>query len=83
MQKLIGKRLEEELESGIQTIFYQINTSITTKGKKPSVTLYLNLDKEDEYIEENRKIAEEIQKQEPEECFISDKKMKKLKERKL
>ena len=52
----------EELVSGVQTIQYQINTLVTTNGKRPSITLFL-YSHEDEYEEENALIIEEILKQ--------------------
>lgn len=63
MEQFIHDRLYDELKSGVQTIQYQINTLMTTNGQSPFVTLFLNLDKEDEYIEENAMIIEEILKQ--------------------
>ena len=63
MNKLIDARLREELKSGVQTIQYQINTLMTTNGQSPFVTLFLNLDKDDEYLEENAMIVEEILRQ--------------------
>ena len=57
------KRLKTELAAGVQTIQYQINTLMTTNGQSPFVTLFLNLDEENEYIEENAMIVEEILKQ--------------------
>ena len=57
------ERRQEDLESGVQTIQYQINTIMTTNGQTPFVTLFMYLDKEDEYIEENAMIIEEILKQ--------------------
>jgi len=57
------ERRQEELASGVQTIQYQINTLITTNGKSPLVTMYINIDEKDEYIEENVMIIEEILKQ--------------------
>ena len=53
-------RIADELRSGVQTIQYQINTLMTTNGQSPFVTLFLNLDKDDPYIEENAMIIEEI-----------------------
>lgn len=61
--KLINNLLQDELKSGVQTIQYQINTLMTTNGQSPFVTLFLNLDKDDEYIEENAMIVEEILRQ--------------------
>lgn len=63
MDQLVEDRLRDELRSGVQTIQYQINTLMTTNGQSPFVTLFLNLDKEDEYIEENAMIIEEILRQ--------------------
>lgn len=57
------QQLQGELSAGVQTIQYQINTLMTTNGQSPFVTLFLNLDKDDEYIEENAMIIEEILKQ--------------------
>lgn len=63
MEQFIDDRVRDELKSGVQTIQYQINTLMTTNGQSPFVTLFLNLDKEDEYIEENAMIIEEILRQ--------------------
>lgn len=63
IDQIISDRLYDELKSGVQTIQYQINTLMTTNGQSPFVTLFLNLDKDDEYIEENAMIIEEILRQ--------------------
>ncbi len=63
IEQLVSDRLYDELKSGVQTIQYQINTLMTTNGQSPFVTLFLNLDKDDEYIEENAMIIEEILRQ--------------------
>lgn len=63
IQQIIADRLYDELKSGVQTIQYQINTLMTTNGQSPFVTLFLNLDKDDPYIEENAMIIEEILRQ--------------------
>lgn len=63
IEQLVEDRLRDELKSGVQTIQYQINTLMTTNGQSPFVTLFLNLDKDDEYIEENAMIIEEILRQ--------------------
>ncbi len=63
LEELVDQRLQAELSSGVQTIQYQINTLMTTNGQSPFVTLFLNLEKNDEYIEENAMIIEEILKQ--------------------
>jgi len=53
-------RVKDELSSGVQTIQYQINTLMTTNGQSPFVTLFLELDEKDEYLEETAQIIEEI-----------------------
>lgn len=63
LEKMVRDRLQDELRSGVQTIQYQINTLMTTNGQSPFVTLFLNLEKDDEYIEENALIIEEILRQ--------------------
>lgn len=63
MEKLLSDRIQEELRAGVQTIQYQINTLMTTNGQSPFVTLFLYLDKDDEYIEENAMIIMEILRQ--------------------
>ncbi|MDE6557779.1 MAG: anaerobic ribonucleoside-triphosphate reductase [Clostridia bacterium] len=62
-KKIVDMRLKTELKAGVQTIQYQINTLMTTNGQSPFVTLFLYLDDNDEYIEENAMIIEEILKQ--------------------
>ena len=59
LEQMAQDRLQDELRSGVQTIQYQINTLMTTNGQSPFVTLFLNLDTNDEYIEENAIIVEE------------------------
>ena len=59
LEQMAQDRLQDELRSGVQTIQYQINTLMTTNGQSPFVTLFLNLDPNDEYIEENAIIVEE------------------------
>ena len=61
--RLLEKELKEELSAGVQTIQYQINTLMTTNGQSPFVTLFLNLEADDEYAEETAMIIEEILKQ--------------------
>ncbi len=63
IEQITQTRLRTELRQGVQTIQYQINTLMTTNGQSPFVTLFLNLQKDDEYIKENAMIIEEILKQ--------------------
>ena len=63
IEELVDVRVRHELESGVQTIQYQINTLMTTNGQTPFVTLFLQLEENDPYIKENAMIIEEILKQ--------------------
>ena len=54
IEKLTSQRLKKEITSGVQMLEYQINTLITSNGSTPNVALFINLDKDDEYIEENK-----------------------------
>ena len=62
-EESIQSLVQEQLEAGVQTIQYQINTLMTTNGQAPFVTLFLELDEKDEYIEYTSRIIEEILKQ--------------------
>ena len=63
IEQIVEDRLKDELKSGVQTIQYQINTLMTTNGQSPFVTLFLNLQKDGEYVKENAMIIEEILRQ--------------------
>lgn len=63
LEKAVNKMLKRELEAGVQTIQYQINTLMTTNGQSPFVTLFLEIPEGDEYEEEISLIIEEILKQ--------------------
>ena len=63
VEKLARERMKDELRAGVQTIQYQINTLMTTNGQSPFVTLFLHIDKDDEYVQENAMIVEEILRQ--------------------
>ena len=63
IEKIVAQKMEREIFAGVQTIQYQINTLMTANGRVPSVTLFLNLKKEDPYIKENAMLIEEILKQ--------------------
>ena len=62
-KEIVDMRVSESLKAGVQTIQYQINTLMTTNGQSPFVTLFMYLDENDEYIDENALIIEEILKQ--------------------
>ena len=57
------ERRQEDLETGVQMIQYQINTLMTTNGQTPFVTIFMYLDETNEYIDEIALIIEEILKQ--------------------
>ena len=63
IKKIVDMRVDDELKSGVQTIQYQINTLMTTNGQSPFVTLFLHINEENEYVEENVRIIEEILRQ--------------------
>ena len=56
--KLADDRMMDELNAGVQTIQYQINTLMTTNGQSPFVTLFLNLREDDPYKKEVALIIE-------------------------
>ena len=60
IEELVSDRLKEELSAGVQTIQYQINTLMTTNGQSPFVTIFMHLDKSDEYLKYTAMIIEEI-----------------------
>ncbi len=61
--ELVDKLTQKELESGVQTIQYQINTLQTTNGQSPFCTLFLEIDEKDPYMDYTAKVVEEILKQ--------------------
>lgn len=64
LNKAVDKLLNKELQAGVQTIQYQINTLLTTNGQSPFVTIFLEIDKEkDEYYQYTAMIIEEMLKQ--------------------
>src|SRR5574344_199730 len=54
---------KRDLESGIQTIQYQINTLMTSNGQSPFVTLFMHTDENDPYLAQTVEIINEILKQ--------------------
>lgn len=63
MEELIKGRMKTELKSGIQMIQYQINALEESSGKRPDITLFLHIEENDPYQEENAMIIEEILRQ--------------------
>ena len=63
IEQIVQTNLKTELRQGVQSIQYQINTLMTANGQSPFLTIFLNLNKDDEYIKENAMIIEEVLKQ--------------------
>lgn len=63
IEQIVSVWTKEELQAGVQTMQYQINTLMTTNGQSPFVTLFLHIDEQDPYIEENALIIEEVFRQ--------------------
>ncbi len=62
-EKMANQMTKKDLESGIQTTQYQINTLMTSNGQAPFVTLFMWLEDDDQYVDEVAMIIEEILKQ--------------------
>lgn len=65
INKIVEKRLEKEVASGIQTIQYQLITLMTTNGQAPFVTIFLNINeaKEGQEREDLVMLIKEVFKQ--------------------
>ena len=63
VERIAKAMTKKELEAGIQTIQYQINTLMTTNGQSPFVTLFMYVEDGFEYEAEVAQIVEEILKQ--------------------
>lgn len=63
LEKAVDTLLHKELASGIQTVTYQLNTLMTTNGQTPFVTLFMQIDGDSEYADEQAAIIEEMLKQ--------------------
>lgn len=61
--KMAKALTQRDLESGIQTIQYQINTLMTSNGQAPFVTLFMHTAEDDPNLDETVLIIEEILKQ--------------------
>ena len=61
--QVVSMWTKEERQAGVQTMQYQINTLMTTNGQSPFVTLFLHIDEQDPYVEENALIIEEVFRQ--------------------
>ena len=63
VKKMASSLTQRDLESGIQTIQYQINTLMTSNGQSPFVTLFMHTDESDPNLKNTVRIIEEILKQ--------------------
>ena len=59
----VALMMEQELKDGVQTIQYQINTISCSNGQTPFITLFLELDDNDPYIDYTARIIYEILRQ--------------------
>ena len=62
-QKMADEMTKKDLQSGIQTIQYQINTLMTSNGQAPFVTLFMHIKDGEAYENEIAQIIEEVLKQ--------------------
>lgn len=62
-KELANDRKLDDLKAGVQTIRYQLSTLMTTNGQAPFATIYLEVEKGNEYEEEMAFICEEMIKQ--------------------
>lgn len=63
LKNAVEGELKKEVESGVQTIQYQINTLMTTNGQSPFVTLFMQIEEGSEYEEEQVMLYKEILEQ--------------------
>jgi len=63
LDELVEKKVADELKTGVQTIQYQLNTFMTTNGQSPFVTLFLELDEKDPYVDYTARVIAEIFRQ--------------------
>ena len=65
VESIVAKRLKKEIEHGVQTIQYQINTLQTTNGQTPfvSVNMYLNEAKNEQEKHDLALVIEEVLRQ--------------------
>ena len=59
-KKIAAKMTKRELQSGIQTIQYQVNTLLTTNGQAPFVAMFMNIKEGMPYEKEMAMIIEEV-----------------------
>lgn len=60
VHKLAWQETKKELKAGIQTIQYQINTFSSSNGQAPFLSIYIDVEEDEEFAKEISWIAEEI-----------------------
>lgn len=63
LDKIVNKRLSEEVTAGIQTFQYQINTLQTSNGQAPFLSVLMYVNEDPEYETETAMLVEEMLKQ--------------------
>lgn len=63
LDKIVNKRLAEEVTAGIQTFQYQINTLQTSNGQAPFLSVLMYISEDPEYETETAMLIEEMLKQ--------------------
>lgn len=63
LDKIVNKRLVEEVSAGIQTFQYQINTLQTSNGQAPFLSVLMYINENPEYEVETAMLIEEMLKQ--------------------
>lgn len=63
LDKIVNKRLAEEVTAGIQTFQYQINTLQTSNGQAPFLSVLMYVNEDPEYETETAMLVEEMLKQ--------------------
>lgn len=63
IDRIVAKRLADEITSGIQTFQYQINTLQTSNGQAPFLSVLMHVEDDSEYEEETAMLVEEMLRQ--------------------
>lgn len=63
IEAIAAMRTRREVQDGVQTMQYQINTLATSNGQSPFVSLFMHLEEAGEYEEEMAIIIEEVLRQ--------------------
>lgn len=63
LNRIVQRRLKEEVKAGIQTIQYQINTLQTSNGQSPFLSVFMYISEYPEYEKETVMLIEEVLRQ--------------------